>query len=97
MKYLFGLAIILGVAGGCRERQLTYEQVEKKLMKTMNEYLDKQREGKAQFTVKEVIFFAEKSRYLCEFKVRMKIGTVDTIGTMKANISRDFKDVERTQ
>jgi hypothetical protein len=97
MKYLFSLAIMLVVATGCRERQLSYEEVEKKLMKTMNEYLNKQREGQAEFTVKEVIFFAEKSRYLCEFKVKMKTASVDTIGTMKANISKDFKAVERTQ
>ena len=97
MKYLFGLAIMLVVVTGCRERQLSYEEVEKKLMKSMNEYLNKQREGKAEFTVKEVIFFAEKNRYLCEFKVNMKTAALDTIGIMKANISKDFKEVERTR
>jgi hypothetical protein len=66
-------------------------------MKSMNDYLNKQREGKAEFKVKEVIFFAEKNRYLCEFKVNMKTATLDTIGIMKANISKDFKEVERTR
>jgi hypothetical protein len=97
MKYLFGLLLTLMLAAGCGEKQLSYEQVEKKLMETMQEYLNEQREGKAQFTVKEVIFFPEKSRYLCEFRVNMKTGNLDTIGVMKANISRNFKDVERTQ
>lgn len=97
MKYLFHLVLVLMLAAGCKERELSYEQVEKKLMKTMNEYLNKQREGKAEFEVKEVIFFAEKSRYLCEFKVNMKTATLDTIGIMKANISKDFKEVERTR
>ncbi len=96
MKYLFGLAFALMLAAGCREKELTYEQVEKKLIKTMNDYLNKSREGKAEFTVKEVVFYPEKSRYLCEFKVNMKTGNLDTIGVMKANISKNFKDVERT-
>jgi hypothetical protein len=96
MKYLFGLTFALVLAAGCREKELTYEQVEKKLMKTMNDYLNKSREGKVEFTVKEVVFFPEKSRYLCEFRVNMKTGNLDTIGIMKANISKNFKDVERT-
>lgn len=99
MKYLFGIVLMLVLAPGCKEKQLTYEQLEKKLMKTMENYLIKNnsKEGQAQFEVKEVIFFAEKSRYLCEFKVNMKTATSDTIGTMKANISKDFNEVERTQ
>ena len=97
MKYLLGLVLALILSAGCKQKELTYEQVEKKLIKTMDEYLNKQREGKAQFTVKEVVFFTEKSRYLCEFKVNMKSATLDTLGTMKANISKDFKEVERIQ
>ena len=97
MKYFLRLVLMLMLAAGCQERELTYEQVEKKLMETMQEYLNEQREGKAQFTVKEVIFFPEKSRYLCEFRVNMKSGNLDTIGVMKANISKNFKDVERMQ
>ncbi len=96
MKYLFGLAFAVMLAAGCREKELTYEQVEKKLIKTMNDYLNKSREGKAEFTVKEVVFFPEKSRYLCEFRVKMKTGNLDTLGIMKANISKNFKEVERT-
>ena len=97
MKYLTGIVLVLMLSAGCKQKQLTYEQVERKLMKAMNEYLNKNKDGKVQFTVKEVAFFQETNRYLCEFKVNMKTATLDTIGTMKARISRDFKKVERTQ
>ena len=97
MKYFFRLTLVLMLAAGCKERELTYEQVEKKLIKTMNDYLNENRDGKVEFAVKEVVFFPEKSRYLCEFRVNMKTGNLDTIGVMKANISKDFKDIERTQ
>ena len=97
MKYLLGLALMLTLAAGCKQKELSYEQVEKKLMKTMNEYLNKERDGKVEFDVKEVVFFPAKSVYLCEFKVNMKTAKLDTLGLMKANISKDFKKVERTQ
>ena len=97
MKYLAGIVLVLMLSASCKQKELTYEQVESKLMKAMDEYLNKNRDGKVQFKVKEVVFFPETNRYLCEFKVNMKTITLDTIGTMKARISRDFKDVERTQ
>ena len=97
MKYLPVIVLVLVLAAGCEQKQLTYEQVESKLIKAMNEYLNKTGDGKVQFKVKEVVFFPETNRYLCEFKVNMKIANLDTIGTMKARISKDFKDVERTQ
>jgi len=97
MKYLSAIVLVLLLAAGCKQKELTYQQAESKLIKTMNEYLNKNKEGKVEFRVKEVVFFPETNRYLCEFKVNMKTATMDTIGTMKARISRDFKDVERTQ
>ena len=97
MKYIPAIVLVLLLSAGCKQKELTYQQVENKLIKTMNEYLNKNKEGKVEFRVKEVVFFPETNRYLCEFKVNMKTATMDTIGTMKARISRDFKDVERTQ
>ena len=97
MKYLSGIVLVLILAGGCKEKALTYEQTEKKLMKAMDDYLNKDRDDEVTFATKEVIFFAEKTRYLCEFKVNMKTAGLDTLGTMKARISKDFKEVERTQ
>ena len=97
MKYIAGIVLVLILSAGCKQKELTYQQVENKLIKTMDEYLNKNKDGKVQFRVKEVAFFPETNRYLCEFKVNMKTATLDTIGTMRARISRDFKDVERTQ
>jgi hypothetical protein len=51
------------------------------------------------FTVLEVSFFEGKKVYNCEFKVNMKQKMperlVDTIGYMRADISKDFKTVDR--
>ena len=97
MKYFLRLVFVLMLAAGCKERELSNEQVEKRLIKTMNDYLNKNRDRKAEFTVKEVIFFPEESRYICEFRVSMKTGDLDTIGVMKAHVSKNFKDVERME
>ncbi len=97
MKYLAGIVLVLMLSVSCKQKELTYQQVESKLIKAMNEYLNKDRDGKVEFRVKEVAFYPETNRYLCEFKVNMKTATLDTIGIMKARISRDFKEVERTQ
>ena len=97
MKYFFGLVFALMLAAGCEEREMTHEQVEKKLIETMNDYLNKSKDGQVEFAVKEVVFFPEKTHYICEFRVSMKTGALDTIGVMKANISRNFKEIGRIQ
>ena len=51
------------------------------------------------FKVLEVSFFEGKKVYNCEFKVNMKQKMpdrmVDTVGYMQADISKDFKTVNR--
>lgn len=56
--------------------------------------------SRVKFNVLYVAFFEDKTFYLCNFKVNMKEKRVnqifDTTGTMSARISKDFKNVSRT-
>ena len=62
MKYFFSLVLVLMLAAGCKEKELSYEQVEKKLIKTMQEYLNKQQGWKSTVYGKRGSFFSrEKS------------------------------------
>ena len=97
MKYFFTLVFVLVLAAGCKEKDLSQAQLENKLIKTMNEYLDKNSNGKVKFTVKEVVFYPEGDYYICEFRVDMNSNTQDTTGTMAANISKNFSVVQRNQ
>ena len=65
----------------------------------MSVYLYKQvnnDSSKVKYQVKDVSYFAEKKLYTCDFKVRMILpGRLDTTGTMRAYISKDFKEIKR--
>ena len=97
MRYFFSLVFLVVLAAGCKEKRLSPAQLENKLMKTMNNYLDKNGNANVKFTVKSVVFYPEKDFYLCEFRVNMQGNTIDTIGTMTATISKDFNTVKRRQ
>ena len=97
MKYFFSLVFLLVLAAGCIEKRSSEAELESKLMKTMNDYLDKNSDGKVRFTVKEVTFYPEKNHYTCEFRVNMRSDTKDTTGSMAAIISKDFNTIKRTQ
>lgn len=49
----------------------------------------------AKYRVEKVIYFDDKDKYICEFTVNLKAKLFDTTGIMKANISKDFKKVDR--
>ena len=55
--------------------------------------------SRTKFKVLEVSFYEGPKAYICEFKVNMKQKMpdrfVDTVGYMKADISKDFKTVNR--
>ena len=99
MKYLFTLLIFLAFSIGCKPKILSGEALQNKLIETMDDYLHKTLKPGAQFTVKDVIFYpeADKKIYICQFHVSLHYATRDTTGIMGANISNDFKTVERTQ
>jgi hypothetical protein len=98
MKYFFSFAFMLMMATGCKPKASLPDraQLENTLIKTMNEYLQKNNaKPGVGFTVKDVIFFPEKNSYTCEFNVTMHLGSKDTTGKMKAIISNDFGSVKR--
>lgn len=93
------VVLLLSLAAlGCKQQMSASEraELEKKLMTTMQEYLQKNN-GKptVTFTVTDVAFFSEKDHHTCEFNVSMHFDNRDTSGKMKAFISKDFKTVTR--
>jgi hypothetical protein len=99
MKYFFTLAFLFAVATACKQKVLSGPELEKKLIKTMQDYLDKDAKPGSKFKVEDVNFYADKIKkeYNCEFHVFMHVDKLDTTGIMKANIPNDFSKVTRLQ
>jgi len=101
MRSLFAFACLLVIATACKQKIISGPELENKLIKTMQDYLDKTAKPGAVYKVEDVTFFADKTnkRYLCEFHVNMKVSQLklDTTGLMRANIPNDFSKVERKQ
>ncbi len=99
MKNL-SIIMLLFIAGmGCKPKVISGKELENKLMETMSDYLKKSSTTGAEFEVKSVNYFpnADKKLYDCEFSVLMHLKNRDTIGIMKAQITNDFKKVDRIQ
>lgn len=97
----FTFIVLLTLAISCKQKVLSGAELENKLIKTMQDYLDKGGKKDAVYTVKDVTFFADKDKklYNCEFHVNVKASDVhlDTTGIMKADIPNDFSKVMRKQ
>jgi len=97
MKKIFALLYIVSL-GACNANPSPAE-VEQKLKTAMNDYLYKSvnyDSSKVKYRVQDVIYFNDKDYYDCEFKVFMSvIGGKDSMGSMNARISKDFKTVLR--
>lgn len=73
-------------------------EIETRLKRTMSEFLYQSvnnDSSKVKFKVKQVIYFADKEFYECEFKVQMLQAGHDTIAGMKARVAKDFSKVVR--
>jgi hypothetical protein len=84
-------------------KKTTRKETEESLKTAMDLYLNHQPKidtSKVKFNVLEVIYFEDKSIYICNFKVHMKARNndqiIDTTGAMRARISKDFRTVSRT-
>ena len=99
MKKVFIVVCSILLFVSCKQKVLSGPDLEKKLIKTMQQYLDKEAESGVSFTVKDVTYFPDKDRkeYNCEFHVNMHTDKADTVGTMLADISNDFEKVKRKQ
>ena len=98
MRILLISAMVL-LCFSCR-RKLNPEEVKKELANAMlsNLWNDHQKDTtNVKYEILKVTYFAERTFYRCEYKVHMHILTTgyDTIGTMTASISKDFKIVKR--
>ena len=99
MRYLISFIFLLTVATACKQKILSGPELEKKLVETMQDYLDKTAKPGVSFKVKNVTYFTDslKKEYNCEFHVEMLQGAIDTTGVMTADIPNNFKEVKRKQ
>jgi len=99
MRYFLSFLFFVIVATACKQKVLSGPELEKKLIETMQDNLDKTAKPGVSFKVKDVTYFTDsiKKEYNCEFHVEMQHGRTDTIGVMTADIPNNFKEVKRKQ
>jgi|SRR6516225_9595139 hypothetical protein len=101
MRFQVITVLLFAIMFSCKAKEeKTPAELEQELKSTMQTYLykDKNNDSSAvKFRVLKVIYYDDKERdmYDCEFTVNMKTKALDTTGFMKANISKDFKKVDR--
>ncbi|HEV3222931.1 MAG TPA: hypothetical protein VGZ90_08640 [Puia sp.] len=96
-------SMLCGIIVSSCVKKMSNEDVQENLKAAMSLYLNHQPRidtSRVKFNVLEVIYFEDKTKYLCNFKVNMKEKRInqlfDTTGNMSARISKDFKNVSRT-
>ncbi|HRH48369.1 MAG TPA: hypothetical protein PLP23_06445 [Panacibacter sp.] len=98
MSVLF-VIVLLAACNATSSQDTAPEELQKKLISAMTDYLYKAVDydsSKVKYHIENVIYFDDKIKYICEFKVNMiPTGGRDTVGTMKAFVSKDFKKVGR--
>jgi hypothetical protein len=99
MKYFLSFLFLIILASACKPKVLSGAKLEKKLIETMQDHLDKTAKPGVSYMVQDVTFYTEKAaeQYICEFHVHMHADRVDTTGIMTAIIPNDFSRVERKQ
>lgn len=101
MRSFSAFILLLTIATACKQKVISGTELENKLIKTMQDYLDETGKPGAVYKVEDVTFYADKEKklYLCEFHVNVKASQVnlDTTGIMKADIPNDFSKVLRKQ
>jgi hypothetical protein len=100
---LFLIVILTGILFSSCVKKMKREDVQESLKSAMDVYLNHQPRidtSGVKFRVLDVIYFEDKTNYICNFKVNMKgmrtNQLFDTTGAMAARISKDFKNVSRT-
>jgi hypothetical protein len=102
IRFIF-LAMFSGILFFSCVKKTSKKDTEESLKSAMGQYLNhgpRVDTSRIKFSVLEVAFFEEKMFYVCNFRVNMKQKRddrlIDTTGSMSANISKDFKDITRT-
>jgi hypothetical protein len=96
-RSIFLSLFVLVLISGCIKKP-TEDDIEKSLSNAMVRYLNDPAHidtSIVKFSVKDVIFFDDKTQYQCEFKIRLVSPGKDTTGVMTASISKDFERVHR--
>ncbi|CAN5598734.1 hypothetical protein BH10BAC2_BH10BAC2_32250 [soil metagenome] len=98
MKRLIALLFLI-IASACNRNPAPVD-LQANLKSTMVNYLYstvKYDSSKVRYAiVDDVIYFDDKTWYICDFKVKMTLieQQKDTVGTMRAYVSKDFKEVK---
>jgi hypothetical protein len=99
MRYFFTSILLFALGTGCKPKILSGPALQNKLIETMDDYLHKTLKPGVQVTIKDVVYYPEKTEklYVCQFHVIMHYGQKDTAGIVAATITNDFSKVTRTQ
>ena len=98
MRLFFVCLAVLIVS--CKAKVKPDETVQARLETAMRQFLYNSVNNdstKVKYTMQGVNYYEEKNSYDCEFTVRMQLKNVDTVGVMRANITKDYKRVRRLQ
>lgn len=98
MIYFRALLIFFVVAVSCKGKTKSSPVTEDRLKSTMQAYFYNpinNDSANAKYHVLSVNYHEEENEYVCKFKVNLKGKLFDTTGVMTANISKDFKRIER--
>lgn len=91
------LCTLVLLAFACKSKP-SHEAIEADLKKAMLKSLYEavhNDSSKVKYQIQQVYFFEEKDFYDCEFRVQMYQQGHDTLGVMKAAITKDFSKVTR--
>ena len=99
MKLRVFSILFFTVLFSCKAKD-TPDDVRSDLANAMQTYLYNQinnDSSNVKYRVQKVIYFEDKDKYICEFTVNVKAKLYDSTGIMKADITKDFKKVNRFQ
>lgn len=100
MRLRFLNLLFLGVLLSCKAKDSNPGAVEDELNNAMRAHLYSavhNDSSKVKYNIEKTIYFEDADKYICEFTVSVHAASFDTTGIMKANISKDFKTVKRSQ
>ena len=98
MRLRFIAIVCSVVIFSCRAKDTTRAEIENDLKVAMQTYLYNainNDSSNVKYKVLDVTYYEAPDKYLCEFQVHMVTKMLDTTGMMRADVSKDFKKVDR--
>jgi hypothetical protein len=93
-----GLPLLFLLFALACKRRVTRETMETNLKTAWYHFLIQAKNydsTKVKFNVKDVVYYEDKTLYLCQFTVEMRSNGHDTTGQMFGSISKDFSSIKR--